>query len=170
MKTKLITLFLAILSLFNSYCLGTREMKFVSSEKMNLDTGKKIVKYISEKDTANLISLFSEETLTSNAFLQEKIKKLFEYCSGTISDSEKWAMGMDSKIEKGETIEIEYHTTFRFIIKDVPYLLYYIYIAKDSSNSKRDGVRTLRVVKEADDDKYFFYWQRLEPGIFVPEE
>ena len=40
---------------------------------------------------------------------------------------------------------------------------------KNSYDPQKEGVKSIKVIKEIDDDKYFCYWQELKPGIFVPE-
>ena len=35
---------------------------------------------------------------------------------------------------------------------------------------KTKGIKSLRVIKEEDYEKYFFYWNEMKPGIFVPDE
>ena len=46
----------------------------------------------------------------------------------------------------------------------------YIFIAKDSFDNKKEGIRSLKIIKESDEDKYFCYWQDMKAEIFIRAE
>lgn len=142
-------------------------MTFSMREKLNLETGEKIIRCISEKDSESLKNLFSEEA-ASTANLEKDIEKLFSYCDGKISDSKMRSTGTETEIA-GKHNSTEYMTTFTFNLDDVPYLLYYKYTPKNTFDQKKEGVKSIQTVKESDDDRYFCYWEDMGAGILAPD-
>ena len=167
MKRKLLqTIF--IFSFLLTSCFAKEKLGFRSRDKMNLETANKIIQFISDKNAAGLKELFSEEVISNDINLEKDIQRLLNFCDGKISNFEKITMGMDTSIDGGKN-STEYKTEFRFIINETSYLLYYIYTPKNSYDTMKEGVKSIKIIKEIEDDKYFCYWQKLKPGMFVRE-
>ena len=159
---------LLLLPFFYTSCYGKGKMGVATMERMNLGTGEKILNFISEKNENEMEALFSEEVVSTELNLEEGIRRLFEFCDGQITDYEKIVMGMEASVNNGLNATT-FNTKYRFKINEVSYLLYYIYTPKNTFDSKKEGVRSIKIVKEIDSDKYFCYWNEIKPGIFIGE-
>lgn len=142
-------------------------MGFKTREKMNIETGNKIIKYISEKDSEKLKYLFSKEVISTELTLSKDIEQLFDFCDGYIRSYEKISMGMETDVDKEQNTTV-FNTKYRFVINDTPYLLYYIYTPKNTYNPKKEGLQSIKIIKEIDADRYFCYWNEMKLGIFTP--
>lgn len=164
--------FLLVIVLLNIFCLGCKgkeKMGFVSRDRMNFKIGEEILQCFLEKDEERFKSLFSKDVISNNPELDNEIRKLFKYCNGSINSFENYATSMETSID-GELNSTTYNTIFKVSIDGIMYLLFYIYTPKDLYDNKIEGVRSIRVIKESEREKYFCYWQDMKPGIFVPDE
>ena len=168
MNKKSIVVFIILYVFGFSSCQEKRRMGFAIQEQKNLDAANKIIQCIEEKNVDSLYALFSDEVISSQETLKNDILKLYTFCSGNIFGYEKTAMGVDIIIE-GKFNSSEFHTSYKLHINDTDFIMDYIFIAKDSFDNKKEGIRSLKIIKESDEDKYFCYWQDMKPGIFVPE-
>ena len=144
-------------------------MGFNTRDKMNMQTADKIVDCINKQDVDGMYNLFSKDSQTVNLTLKEDISKLYRYLNGLIETYEKWAVGNTTDIEKGKN-STYYYSSFKMLINKVEYYLYYIYYPRNDFDSTKEGIKTLKIVKVDEDDKYFCYWQDMKPGIFLPDE
>jgi hypothetical protein len=167
MKRNLLKIIFIFSFLFTS-CYAREKTGFKTRDRMNLETASKIIQFISEKNADGLRKLFSEEVISNDRYLEKDIQKLFSFCDGKISSYEKIAIGQESNIDGGKN-STEYNTKYRFIINETSYLLYYKYTPKNSYEIQKEGLSSIKIIKETDEDKYFCYWNELKPGIFVPE-
>lgn len=162
----IIFIFLYIFSFSN--CQGKEKMGFAMREQKNLDVANKIIQCIEEKNVDGLYMLFSKEVISSQKNLKTDILRLYNFCSGNILEYEKIAMGIDTRIE-GKSNSSEFHTSYKIHIDDTDFIMEYIFIVRDSFDDKDEGIKSLKIIKEIDEDKYFCYWQDMKPGIFIPE-
>ena len=168
MNKKSIVVFIILYIFGFSNCQEKQRMGFAIREQKNLDAANKIIQCIEEKNVDSLYALFSDEVISSQETLKNDILKLYTFCSGNILGYEKLAMGVDTIIE-GKLNSSEFHTSYKLHINDTDFIMDYIFIVKDSFDNKREGIKSLKIIKESDEDKYFCYWQDMKPGIFIPE-
>ena len=160
--------FFIILVLALTSCMGKEKMGFNTRDKMNMQTADKIVECINMGDVDALYDLFSENCKVNEISLKGDIRKLYKYLNGKVTTYEKWAVGSTTGIEK-EKNSTYYYSSFKMVIKEIEYYLYYIYYPEDDFNIKNEGLKSLRIIKVNDDDKYFCYWQEMKPGVFLPD-
>jgi len=165
---KYIVLFITMVLNLTS-CVGKEKMGFNTRDKMNMQTADKIVECINKQDVNGLYNLFSEEVRSTDKTMKEDIEKIYHYLNGKVESYEKWAVGSTTDIEKGKN-STYYYSSFKLMINEVEYYLYYIYYPRNDFDSTNEGVKTLKIVKVDEDDKYFCYWQNLKPGVFLPDE
>ncbi len=144
-------------------------MGFNTRDKMNMQMADTIVDCINKQDVDGMYNLFSKDSQTVNLTLKEDISKLYKYLNGQIETYEKRAVGSTTDIEQ-EKNSTYYYSKFRIIIKEVEYCLYYIYYPRNDFDSTKEGIKTLKIVRVEEINKYFCYWQDMKPGIFLPDE
>lgn len=88
---------------------------------------------------------------------------------GQVVSYEKWAIGNTTEIENGIN-STYYFSSFKIVINKIEYYLYYIYYPRDDFDSTKEGIKSLKIVKVNEDDKYFCYWQNLKTVVFLPDE
>ena len=162
-------LFLITMLLTLTGCMAKEKMGFNTRDKMNMQMADKIVDCINKCDVDGLYNLFSMDSKTVNLTIKEDIAKLYKYLNGQIETYEKWAVGNTTDIDK-EKNSTYYYSSFKMKINEVEYYLYYIYYPRNDFDQTKEGIKTLRIVKVAEDDKYFCYWQDMKPGVFLPDE
>lgn len=167
MKRLFLLLVIIIVSVFS--CTGKEKMGFNQRDKMNKQMAYKIVELINSKDIEGLYNLFSEEVKESDLTLKEDIRKLFPYLNGKIISCEKFGIAMDGDIEK-EKNSTHYESKFKIIINDTVYFMYYDYTVRNDFSPKKEGLRFIKIFKEAEKKKYFCYWDLIKSGIFLPDE
>lgn len=150
-------------------CEGKKNMSFQTLDQKNLDVGKTLVECLITHDQETLYSLFSKEVQMDSMSLKKDISRLLSIVNAKIEKYEEYSKSVDTKIRDSKS-SFEYHTTYILWINGMEYILRYIYTAKNSFDINTEGIRSLRIVKKVDKDKYFCYWQDMEPGIFIPEE
>ncbi|MCQ2599928.1 MAG: DUF5104 domain-containing protein [Treponema sp.] len=150
-------------------CVKKEKQSFNKRDEMNLLMADEIVKCINKEDIDSLYALFSAKVKTQDLNLKEDIKKLYKYLNGQVVSCEKWAVGSTTEIEN-EINSTYYFSSFKIVINKIDYYLYYIYFPRNDFDSSREGIRSLKIVKVDEDDKYFCYWQSLKPGVFLPDE
>lgn len=148
---------------------GRETMGTLQKERKNIETGEKIIKCINDKDVDGLYELFSIFAKTSQPNLKADIQKMYDRLGDTITEYKKDAVGTSDSIERHGN-STEFRTIYQFTINTTPYFMYYIYIVKNTFEPDTEGVRTIQIIKEEDDKKYFIYWQDMLPGVFNPEE
>lgn len=167
MRKTFIILFILTLTLTS--CMGKEKMGFNTRDKMNLQMADRIVDCINNQDVDGLYILFSEEVRLNDRTLKEDIEKIYHYLHGKVETYKKWSVGSTTDIEHGKN-STYYYSSFKMMIKEVEYYLYYIYYPRNDFDSKKEGVESLKIVRVDEDDKYFCYWQDMKPGIFLPDE
>ncbi len=144
-------------------------MGFNDRDMLNMEMADKIVVCINSKDIGALYNLFSDEVRNNDKALKSNILKIYNFLDGKIDSYEKWAVGSTTDIEKDKN-STYYYSSFKLSINNVEYYLYYIYYPKNDFSLDSEGIKSLKVVKVSEDDKYFCYWQDMQPGIFLPDE
>ena len=150
-------------------CRGKERMGFTNRDKLNLQMAEKIVNCINARDVEGLYVLFSEDVRNNDLTLNEDIRKIYQYLNGQIETYEKWAVGSTTDIEQGQNATY-YYSSFKIMINRMEYYLYYIYYPKNDFRSTAIGLKSLKIVKVEEDDKYFCYWTDMEPGVFLPDD
>lgn len=148
---------------------GIGKMGFRTRDRKNREMAVSIITGINKRDTNQLYTYFSIEVQEKEISLRSDLEKLISMLNGKITRYEKWAVSADTSIE-GPKNRTEYHSTYRLWINDEEYVLDYIYIVRDDFQKKAEGVRSMKLIKKIDEDKYFCYWQDMKPGLFLPKE
>ena len=167
-KSKFIV-FVVLYMLIFMNCQGKETMRlFTSHDQKNLEIADKIITYLDLKDEDGLYSLFSEQVIEEDEALKDEILALFSSYHGSVVKYEEWAIGVETKIEKGDKLS-QYYSRFLVWIGETEYMLHYIYIVENSFNRETEGVRTIKFIRKEDEEKYFCYWDQLKAGVFIPE-
>ena len=165
---KYIALFITMIITFTS-CIGKEKMGFNTRDKMNMQMADKIVDCINKEDVDGLYNLFSEEVRNNDKTLKEDIEKIYHYLNGKVESYEKWAIGNNTSIEK-EKNSTAYRSKFIIKINNASYFLYYDNTVRNDFYPEKVGLLFVKIFAETDKDKYFCYWNEIEPGIFLPDE
>ena len=144
-------------------------MGFNTRDKMNMQIADSIVDCINKQDVEGMYNLFSEEVRINDKTLKNDIEKIYHYLNGQIETYEKWAVGNTTDIEK-EKNSTTYRSKFIIKINNVSYFMYYDYTVKNDFYPEKVGLLFVKIFAETDKDKYFCYWNKIEPGIFLPDE
>lgn len=152
-----------------SSCRGKENMRFNDRDKLNMQMADKIVNCINSKDVEGLYNLFSKEVRSSDKTLKSDIEKIYSYLNGNVESYEKWAVGSTTDIEK-EKNSTYYESKFKVKINNFSYFMYYANTVRNDFSSEKTGLRILKIFKEEDKEKYFYYWEDMKPGVFLPDE
>ena len=165
---KYILIFITMVLTLTS-CGGKEKMGFNTRDKMNMQMADKIVDCINNGDVDGLYNLFSEEVRVNDKSLKADIAKIYHYLHGKIESYEKWAIGNNTSIEK-EKNSTAYRSKFIIKINNASYFLYYDNTVRNDFYPEKVGLLFVKIFAETDKDKYFCYWNEIEPGIFLPDE
>jgi hypothetical protein len=152
-----------------SSCKGKEKIGFNDRDKLNLQVAEKIVSCINSKDVEGLYSLFSEDVRTNDKTLKNDISKILDYLNGKIDSYEKWAVASTTDIEKSKN-STNYESKYKIKVNNVLYYMYYDNTVKNDFDNDKVGLYFLKIFKVEDKDKYFCYWEDINPGIFLPDE
>lgn len=156
-----------------SSCLigGSRtDMLNKSNEEEKADERiEQILSVINDKDRDAMKALFSKKALGEIEDFDSQVDYLLSFFQGDLMSWEKESLATYETIDYGEkTIKIESKYTVE-TDEDI-YLFYIIDYTMDTINPNNKGLYTLRVIKAADKEKEFTYWEDMEVGIYKPEE
>ena len=169
MRLKLLACIFAVSGILNAGCFGGEKMGFDERTRKNKEMAETIINCISEKDSAALRGVFCPDTLEKSRTLDEDIYRLFAYCNGKVTEYKEVVASSFTHIDMNLN-STEFNDEYDFTIGDTPYILLFIYYPKNTIDIRKEGVTTIQVMKKEDEDKYFCYWEDMEPGIFVPRE
>ena len=167
MKKNILVIILLAIAVLS--CGGKEKMGFDARDRLNKETAEKIIECLNQKDTDGLYNLFSEEVKNNDPYLKDNIQKIINYLNGNVESYEKWSVSSTTSIEKGQNATY-YYSSFKLKINNIEYFMYYIYYPKNDFQLTESGLKSLKIVKVEEDDKYSCYWQDMEPGVFLPDE
>ena len=129
MSKRKFIVFVVLYMLIFVNCRGKETMRlFMSHDQKNLEIADKIITYLDLKDEDGLYSLFSEQVIEEDEALKDEILALFSSYHGSVVKYEEWAIGVETKIEKGDKLS-QYYSRFLVWIGETEYMLHYIYSA-----------------------------------------
>ena len=88
---------------------------FTSHDQKNLEIADKIITYLDLKDEDGLYSLFSEQVIEEDEALKDGILALFSSYHGSVVKYEERAIGVETKIEKGDKLSGISKNSVRFL-------------------------------------------------------
>lgn len=165
---KIFTILIFTIILLTS-CVGKEKMGFNTRDKMNLQMADRIFECINRQDVDGLYNLFSEEVKKSDMTLASNIEKLYIYVNGNVESYKKFGISSKTSIEKKQN-STYYESQFKLIINGISYFLLYSYTVKNDFEPEKVGLKFIKMYKESDEEKYFCYWNQIEPGVFLPDE
>ena len=167
-KIKIVLIILAI-TLFLNACNSGDDAVLSDDGSLNVDNRlEEILAAIDENDRDELENMFSKTALLQVDNFQEQTEDLFQLFEGSVKSWERTGFTSSSYIEDGEknTQNIAWYdvTTGK-----AEYVFFTIECIKDTEQPDNIGLNTLAVVKKADEESKFTYWQDMQiPGIYVP--
>lgn len=129
---------------------------------------EEILDVISENDSDELESMFSETALSQVDDFKEQADNLFQLFQGSVESWERTGFTSPTSIEDGEktTQSISWYDV---TTDEVAYVFFTIECVEDTKNPDNIGLYTLAVVKKSEEDSKLTYWQDMQiPGIYIP--
>ena len=161
-----------VLLLLTSCSTSGDNMKLTDNAAMAENNLAKVIEAINQKNSKELKSLFSKNSLKDSHNIENTIENLFSYIDGNIK-SYNWSDDMggpiaDTNYEQGEK-NIELKSWFYVITDEEKYVFFILYYPIDEFDEDNIGIYSLRVVKQTDKDIHLTYWQDMKtPGIYLP--
>jgi len=162
---------LCIINTFSGCWRFSRMGYYSSTNKKSLKFADKIVKCINNKDSNGLYALFSEsvrENIEKDSFTKDS-ERLFEYVGTNIKEFESMGSSMEGSINHGKKVTC-YYSKFELISNDNNFIMDYVVTIEDAYEQKNIGIKSLKIIKLEDTEKYFIYLQDLPDGITLPDE
>jgi len=126
-----------------------------------------ITNAISSKNKSDIKELFANNVISQDVAFEESLDLLLSFVQGEIAS-------IDKKGSSGATSsDGDYKSVIEqawYIVKtdEECYIFVIVECLEDTMNPKNVGVHTLRVLREADKEKYFASWDDVMiPGIYV---
>ena len=167
-KIKIVLTILAITLLLSACNRGDDAVLF-DDGSLNADNRlEEILAAIDENDSDELENMFSKTTLSQVDNFQEQTENLFQLFEGTVKSWERTGFTSSSNIEDGEK-NARNIAWYDVTTDKTEYAFFIIECTKDTKQPDNIGLNTLAVVKKADEESKFTYWQDMQiPGIYMP--
>jgi len=149
---------------------GMRKVIVDDSDKKADARLEQILNALSDNDKDALKAMFSKQALSEANDFDENINYLFDFFKGTIKSWERTGFTAPMRTTRGKKA-IELISWYTVTTDKDSFSFFVIDYSIDTFNSDNVGLYALRVIKTADEDAEFTYWQDMEiPGIYNPGE
>lgn len=167
-KIKIVLTILAIAALLSA-CDNSDDVVLFDDESMNADNRlEEILAAIDKNDSDELENMFSKATLSQVDNFQGQAETLFQLFEGTVKSWERTGFTSSSTIEDRE--KTAQNIAWYDVTTDkMEYVFFTIECTRDTEQPDNVGLNTLAVVKKADEESKFTYWQDMQiSGIYMP--
>ena len=167
-KIKIVLTILAIAALLSA-CDNSDDVVLFDDESMNADNRlEEILAALDKNDSDELENMFSKATLSQVDNFQGQAETLFQLFEGTVKSWERTGFTSSSTIEDRE--KTAQNIAWYDVTTDkMEYVFFTIECTRDTEQPDNVGLNTLAVVKKADEESKFTYWQDMQiSGIYMP--
>ena len=160
MKKATIIFIILLVLIIMSGCVDSNMfgLKIQNDEEVANVQMETFLRALEKRNTEEIASLFSSNTLKDVDDIQSAIDSLYSYYKGNYLSYDNWDATNTSTIREGSLFVKEIYGTYDVVTDAAVYRFAFLYVSHDSSSADNIGFRSIYIINMADDtDPQFAY-------------